>query len=79
MNYIHIVQKKLEPSFSKPPLIVLPHLHSDLDGEIGSIAPGKTANFTILANNPFTIDPMKIKDIKVHATVYRGKQTRVPK
>ncbi len=51
----------------------------DLDGEIGSIAPGKTANFTILANNPFTIDPMKIKDIKVHATVYRGKQTRVPK
>ena len=31
---VEVLQKILEPSFSKPPLIVLPHLHSDLDGEL---------------------------------------------
>ena len=32
---VEVLQKILEPSFSKPPLIVLPHLHADLDGELG--------------------------------------------
>ena len=31
---VEVLQKKLEPSFSKPPLVIMPHLHSDLDGDL---------------------------------------------
>src|SRR5512137_415469 len=44
-----------------------------MEKEVGSIAPGKLANFTILADNPVTIDPLKIKDIKVWGTVHEGR------
>ena len=44
-----------------------------LEKDVGSIVPGKLANFTILAENPVTIDPMKIKDIKVWGTVQEGR------
>ncbi|MCZ8098617.1 MAG: amidohydrolase [Burkholderiales bacterium] len=44
-----------------------------LEKDVGSIAPGKLANFTILADNPVTIDPMKIKDIAVWGTVQEGR------
>ncbi|HSG61990.1 MAG TPA: amidohydrolase [Pseudomonadales bacterium] len=39
---------------------------------IGSIEAGKLANFTVLAANPLTVDPMNIKDIDVIATVHEG-------
>jgi predicted amidohydrolase YtcJ len=45
----------------------------NLEGDIGSIEAGKIANFTILKENPFKVDPMLIKDITVLATVYKGK------
>jgi len=32
---VETLQKKLEPNFLNPPLIVLPHLHADLDGDLG--------------------------------------------
>tara|TARA_Y100001935_G_C17310874_1_gene516076 strand:- start:2830 stop:5925 length:3096 start_codon:yes stop_codon:yes gene_type:complete len=32
---VEVLQKKLEPTFSNPPLVVMPHLHADLDGDIG--------------------------------------------
>ena len=32
---VEVLQKKLEPSFSNPPLVVMPHLHTDLDGDLG--------------------------------------------
>ena len=44
----------------------------------GSIAPGKLADFVVLAEDPHTIDPEKIKDIQIvrttvgGATVYRA-------
>jgi len=44
-----------------------------LDQDVGSIVPGKLANFTILADNPVTINPMKIRDIKVWGTVQEGR------
>lgn len=40
--------------------------------EIGSIKEGKQATFTILKENPFEVDPMHIKDIKVQGVVYKG-------
>lgn len=50
-----------------------------LEDEIGSIAPGKMANFTILDASPFTVDPQSIKDIKVWGTVLEGRLQPVTK
>ena len=44
--------------------------------KIGSVKEGKTANFTILEENPFKVDPMHIKDIKVAAVVHNGKTVK---
>lgn len=44
-----------------------------LDHELGSIEPGKLADFTILEENPLAIDPMRLKDIKIWGTVVGGK------
>jgi predicted amidohydrolase YtcJ len=38
----------------------------------GSITPGKLADFVVLAQDPHTIDPDKIKDIKILRTVTGG-------
>lgn len=43
-----------------------------LEDQIGSIEEGKQADFTILAKNPFKIDPMEIKDIQVSGVVHKG-------
>lgn len=44
-----------------------------MEKDVGSIVPGKLANFTILAENPLTVDPVKIKDIGVWGTVHEGR------
>ncbi|MEW4468751.1 amidohydrolase [Parasphingorhabdus sp. JC815] len=43
------------------------------DDDKGSIAPGKRADFVMLDANPLSVDPAKIADIKVLATVKDGK------
>jgi predicted amidohydrolase YtcJ len=45
-----------------------------LEKMYGSIEVGKFANFTILAKNPLTVDPLDIKDIQVTGTVVKGAQ-----
>ncbi len=44
-----------------------------MDQNIGSIEPGKYADFTVLEEDPFEVDPLKIKDIPVWGTVLGGK------
>jgi len=44
-----------------------------MDNEIGSIEPGKWADFSVLDEDLLSVDPMHIKDIKVWGTVLAGK------
>nr|MCU0253835.1 amidohydrolase family protein [Acidobacteriota bacterium] len=39
----------------------------------GSIEVGKLADFAVLSDNPLSIDPLKIADIKVVETIKKGK------
>ena len=44
-----------------------------LDAEFGTIECGKAADFTVLEDNPLTVDPMAIRDIGVWGTVVGGR------
>ena len=48
------------------------------ESEMGSIAPGKLANFTVLDKDPTTIKPMALKDIPIWGTVFEGRLFPVP-
>ncbi|MBN8187469.1 amidohydrolase family protein [Salipiger thiooxidans] len=49
-----------------------------LEDQIGSIERGKLANFTILEENPLTVDPMALADICVWGTVLEGRVQPAP-
>ncbi|MEP4198545.1 MAG: amidohydrolase [Aliishimia sp.] len=44
-----------------------------LDTEIGSIEPGKIADFAVLGQDPTAVDPMALKDVPILGTVAGGK------
>ena len=43
------------------------------ENELGSIAPGKIANFTVLEQDPLAVEPMKLNDIPIWGTVFEGR------
>ena len=43
-----------------------------MEQELGSIRAGKIADFTVLADDPMTVDLSALRDIEVIATVYQG-------
>ena len=46
-----------------------------MDHEIGTIEAGKLADFVALADDPYDVDPMTLKDIEVRGTVVGGEIT----
>lgn len=44
-----------------------------MDDELGSIATGKLANFTVLADDPYAVDPERLNEIAILGTVYDGR------
>ena len=45
---------------------------------IGSIAPGKIANLTVLEEDPYAVPPEKLNDISIWGTVFEGRVFQVP-
>ncbi|KPK28933.1 MAG: hypothetical protein AMJ61_00020 [Desulfobacterales bacterium SG8_35_2] len=50
-----------------------------MEEEIGSISPGKVADFTVLEQDPYEVDPVKLKDIPIWGTVFEGKPFPIKK
>ena len=50
-----------------------------MEHELGSIAPGKAATFTVLGADPYDHDPERLRDIPVIGTVYQGRWFPVPR
>lgn len=50
----------------------------ELENEIGSITPGKFANFTVLEASPYEVAPEALKDIPVWGTVLEGRVQPAP-
>ena len=48
------------------------------ENDLGSIAPGKIANFTVLEQDPLAVEPMKLNDIPIWGTVFEGRVFPVP-
>ena len=46
-----------------------------IEDQVGTLEPGKYADFVVLSENPLEVDPMKIKDIKIDTTVMNGEIT----
>jgi predicted amidohydrolase YtcJ len=44
-----------------------------LDGELGSIECGKRADFCVLEDDPLSLDPVALKDVRVWGTVLSGR------
>lgn len=49
-----------------------------LENEVGSITPGKFANFTVLEQSPYAVAPMDLKNIRVWGTVLEGRIQPAP-
>lgn len=44
-----------------------------MEDEIGSIVAGKSADFTVLDQDPYQVPPEKLKDIPIRGTVFQGR------
>lgn len=49
-----------------------------LEDEIGSIRPGKRADFSVLERDPYEVDPRSIRDIPIWGTILDGRAYPIP-
>ncbi len=68
----HGLEERISAQEALRAVTLAPAISIDLDDKIGSISPGKFADFTVLDDDPLTVEPMKIKDIRVLGTVLGG-------
>jgi len=65
-----ITPKQALLAYTREAVIVL-----GIEDEVGSLEPGKYADFVVLSDDPLEVDPMAIKDIRIEATVMNGRIT----
>ena len=79
VNRINFANEVAGPKQRVSPLAALKGVTLDaayimgLEDDYGSISEGKLANFTILSENPLSVNPQTIKDIEIKATILEGK------
>ena len=79
VNRINFANEVAGPKQRVSPLAALKGVTLDaayimgLEDDYGSISEGKLANFTILSENPLSVNPQIIKDIEIKATIVEGK------
>ena len=79
VNRINFANEVAGPKQRVSPLAALKGVTLDaayimgLEDDYGSISEGKLANFTILSQNPLSVNPQTIKDIEIKATIVEGK------
>ena len=79
VNRINFANEVAGPKQRVSPLAALKGVTLDaayimgLGDDYGSISEGKLANFTILSENPLSVNPQTIKDIEIKATIVEGK------
>jgi predicted amidohydrolase YtcJ len=56
-------------------IMKFPRLFLQFIDIVGTLEPGKYADFVVLSENPLEADPMKINDIKLETTVMVGRIT----
>ena len=44
-----------------------------IERQVGSLEPGKYADFAILDDDPYEVDPMRLKDIRIWGTALSGR------
>jgi predicted amidohydrolase YtcJ len=44
----------------------------DMETEVGSIEVGKLADFTVVGEDPYEVDPHALKDVEVYGTILGG-------
>ena len=78
VNRINFANEVAGPNQRVSPLAALKGVTLDaayimgLEKDYGSISEGKLANFTILSENPLSVNPQTIKDIEIKATIVEG-------
>jgi predicted amidohydrolase YtcJ len=50
-----------------------------MEDEIGSILPGKRADFTVLGADPYEVEPEALRDIEIWGTVLDGRRYPIPR
>ena len=70
--------ERLSPYDAIAAVTIEPAWQLFLDGEIGSLAAGKLADVTVLADDPFEMEPATWPDIDIEATMLSGRVYPLP-
>jgi len=66
------LEQRITPAEALRAVTLAPAIGLGLDDRVGSIGPGKQADFTLLDRDPLGVEPMQIRDIRVLGTMLGG-------
>ena len=65
-------EQRISPAEALRAVTLAPAIGMGMDDRVGSISPGKYADFTLLDRDPLGVEPMRIRDIRVLGTMLGG-------